>query len=65
MNFISILGLLALLGLAWILSYHHKQVRVRPIFWGLSLQFLFALIILRDDYWSYVGMGILALLLVT
>ncbi len=65
MNFISILGLLALLGLAWILSYHHKQVRLRPVVWGLSLQFLFALIILREDYWSYVGMGILGLLLVT
>ncbi len=65
MNFISIFGLLALLGLAWILSYHHKQVRLKPVFWGLSLQFLFALIILRLDYWSYMGMSILGLLLVT
>jgi len=32
MNFISIFGLLALLGLAWILSYHHKQVRLKPVF---------------------------------
>jgi len=65
MNFISIFGLLALLGLAWALSYHHKQVRLRPVLWGLSLQFVFALIILREDHWSYVGMGILALLLIT
>jgi len=64
MNFISIFGLLALLGIAWLLSYHHKQVRLKPVFWGLSLQFLFALIILREDYWSYVGMSILGFLII-
>ncbi|MFQ6677868.1 MAG: nucleoside transporter C-terminal domain-containing protein [Fidelibacterota bacterium] len=65
MNLISILGLLALLGLAWALSFNHKQVRLRPVFWGISLQFLFALIILREDYWSFIGMGVLGLLLIT
>ena len=65
MNFISIVGLLLLLGLAWLLSYHKREVNIRPIFWGIGLQFIFALIILREDYWSFIGMSILGLLIIT
>ncbi|NQU66752.1 MAG: NupC/NupG family nucleoside CNT transporter [Candidatus Marinimicrobia bacterium] len=65
MNFISIFGLFALLGIAWLLSYHKSNIKLKPILWGIGLQFLFALIILRSDYFSYIGMGILGLLLVT
>jgi CNT family concentrative nucleoside transporter len=64
MNWVSILGLLTLLGLGWAMSYHRREVRLRPVVWGLGLQFLLALIILREDYWSFVGMGLLALLIV-
>ena len=65
MNFISILGLLLLLGIAWILSYHRKEVSIRLIFWGIGLQLIFALIILREDHWSFIGMSILSLLIIT
>ncbi|MBL7014019.1 MAG: NupC/NupG family nucleoside CNT transporter [Candidatus Marinimicrobia bacterium] len=65
MNFISLLGLVALLGIAAALSYNFKQIKLRPIVWGLGLQFIFALIILRSDYLSFMGMGILGLLLLT
>ena len=58
MRFIGVLGMLALLGLAWSISYHRRDVRLRVVFWGLGLQFLFALIILREDVWSFVGMGV-------
>jgi len=58
MRFIGVLGLLVLLGLAWALSYHRRDVRLRVVFWGLGLQFLFALIILREDEWSFIGMGV-------
>lgn len=64
MNLISILGLLTLLGAAWLLSYHRRDIKFRIVIWGLGLQFLFALIILREDFWSFVGMGILGALLV-
>ncbi|MBT8402180.1 MAG: hypothetical protein KJO98_17010, partial [Rhodothermia bacterium] len=64
MNLISVLGLLALLGIGWAMSYHRRQVKLRPIIWGLSLQFVLALIILRDDVWSFVGMVLLGLLIV-
>ncbi len=65
MNPVSLLGLLALLGLAWLLSYHKRKVRLRPVVWGLGLQFTLALIILRADILSYVGMVLLGLLLVS
>lgn len=64
MNFVSVLGLLVLLGLAWAMSYHRREVRLRVVAWGLGLQFLFAVIILREDAWSFVGMALLGLLLV-
>ena len=65
MNFISILGLFLLLGLAWALSYHKREINIRPIFWGIGLQLIFALIILREDHWSFIGMSILGLLIIT
>ena len=58
MRFIGVFGLLVLLGLAWALSYHRRDVRLRVVLWGLGLQFLFALIILREDEWSFIGMGV-------
>ena len=60
MRFIGVLGIVVLLGLAWALSYHKRDVKLRIVFWGLGLQFLFAVIILRQDAWSFVGMSVLA-----
>ncbi len=64
MNFVSLLGLLTLVGIAWAMSVHRTRIQMRPILWGLGLQFLLAVIILREDYWSFVGMAIFGLLLV-
>ncbi len=64
MNWVSILGLVALLGIAWGMSYYRRDVKLRPILWGLGLQFVLALIILREDVWSFVGMGLLGLLVI-
>ena len=64
MNFVSLLGLLALLGIGWAMSYHRREVKLRPVVWGLGLQFVLALIVLRDDVWSFVGMVLLGLLIV-
>lgn len=60
MQFVSFLGLAVLLGIAWAISEHRSKIKLRTVVWGLSLQFLFAVIILRDDYWSFVGMAVLA-----
>jgi CNT family concentrative nucleoside transporter len=59
MRLIGVLGVLILLGLAWSLSYHRRDVPWRIVVWGLGLQFLFAVIILREDVWSFVGMAVL------
>jgi len=64
MQFLSLIGLVALLGLAWAMSYHPRRVRVRTVIWGLGLQFVLALIILKQDRWSFIGMAMLAALLV-
>ncbi len=64
MQFLSLIGLVVLLCLAWAMSYHPRRVRLRTVAWGLSLQFIFALIILKQDLWSFVGMVVLAALLV-
>jgi CNT family concentrative nucleoside transporter len=64
MELISILGLLAILSIAWAMSYHRREVRLRPVVWGLGLQFLFAVIVLRQDNWSFVGMALLATMIV-
>ena len=64
MKFVSIIGLLTLLAIAWAMSYHKKNVNLRTILWGLGLQFDFALIILQKDMWSFVGMALLGILLI-
>ncbi len=63
MEFISLIGLLVLLVIGWLMSYHRDRIPWRTIGWGLALQFLFAVIILRQDWWSFLGMGVFAFLL--
>ena len=41
-------------------SQFPTEQRKKIIFWGIGLQFVLALIILRQDYWSFIGMAILA-----
>ena len=44
---IGILGIGALLGIALLLSENKKGINIKTVAWGLSLQILFALIILK------------------
>ena len=64
MNYISLLGLLTLIGCAWAISVYRTDIKIKPIIWGISLQLIFALIILRQDYMSFIGMSILGTLLI-
>ncbi|GIV33172.1 MAG: hypothetical protein KatS3mg031_0707 [Chitinophagales bacterium] len=64
-SLISMAGMLTLLGLAWLLSYDRSAVNIRQLGWGLGLQVTFALIVLKDNYWSFIGMSILGLLIIT
>ena len=46
-QFTGIIGIGALLGIAYLLSENKKAINYRTIMWGLGLQFVFALLILK------------------
>src|SRR5580704_13083958 len=48
-RFTGILGLLTMLGLAYVFSTNRRAIRVKTVAWGLSLQILFAIFVLRVD----------------
>lgn len=43
----GILGILVILGIAYAFSTNRKQIRIKTIAWGLGLQFVFALLVLK------------------
>jgi concentrative nucleoside transporter, CNT family len=43
----GILGILVILGIAYAFSTNRKQIRVTTVAWGLGLQFVFALLVLK------------------
>ena len=49
-RYTGILGLLTMLGLAYIFSTNRRAIRVKTVAWGLSLQIVFAIFVLRIDY---------------
>ncbi len=49
-RFSGILGILALLALAYTFSTDRKAIRKVTVAWGLGLQFLFALFVLRTNF---------------
>ncbi len=63
---ISFLGLIVMLGLAWLLSVDRRVVPWRLIAWGVGLQFIFALLILRtaagEAVFGWINQIIVALL---
>ncbi len=61
---VSLLGLVVIVGLAWLFSRHRRRVRVRTVLWGMGLQLVLAVIILSDGTRSFVGMFLLVFLLV-
>jgi concentrative nucleoside transporter, CNT family len=49
-RFTGVLGILVVLGLAYLGSTDRKRIRWRTIFWGLGLQFSFAFLVLRFSF---------------
>ena len=47
---IAVLGLGVFVGVAYLLSVNRKAILWRPVLWGLSLQLLFALFILKTPF---------------
>jgi CNT family concentrative nucleoside transporter len=63
---LSLVGLLVFLGIAWALSTNRRAIRLRTILWGLGLQFVLALFVLRvpvgQQLFSWVGAKVTRLL---
>ncbi|KAK3103289.1 hypothetical protein FSP39_018224 [Pinctada imbricata] len=48
-NLISLAGIAIFILLFFVFSFNPAKVKWRPVFWGLAIQFIFALLILRTD----------------
>jgi CNT family concentrative nucleoside transporter len=48
-RFTGLLGLVAILAVAWLLSRHKRDIKLRILLWGLGLQFGFAVIVLKTS----------------
>ena len=49
-RFTGILGLLTMLGLAFAFSTNRKAIRIKTVAWGLGLQIVFAIFVLKIDF---------------
>ncbi len=49
-RFTGILGLVFILALCFLLSTHRRAVRLRIVLWGLGLQLLFAVLVLKTPF---------------
>ncbi|MBI3681631.1 MAG: NupC/NupG family nucleoside CNT transporter [Acidobacteria bacterium] len=49
-RFTGMLGLVAILAVAWLLSSHRRAIQPRLLAWGLGLQFLLAFLVLKTEF---------------
>src|SRR5712671_5921314 len=64
-RFTGLLGLVVILGVAYLLSNQRHAIRLRILLWGLGLQFLFAVLVLRTGFgkiFQAIGVGVNAML---
>jgi CNT family concentrative nucleoside transporter len=46
----GLLGIVSILAVAWAFSRHKKAIKPRILYWGLGLQFAFAILVLKTDF---------------
>src|SRR5437773_257038 len=64
-RFTGFIGLVVILGVAYLLSSQRHAIRLRILLWGLGLQFLFAILVLRTHFgkvFQAIGVGVNAML---
>jgi len=49
-RFTGLLGIVAILAVAWLLSRHKRAIKLRILLWGLGLQFGFAVLVLKTSF---------------
>src|SRR5450631_1560747 len=60
-RFTGLLGLVAIVGVAFLFSSNRRAIQPRVIFWGLGLQFGFAFLVLKTDFgkvFQAIGTGV-------
>ena len=50
LKFISLVGWLAMISIAWAISFNRKKFPWRTVIWGIGLQFMLALLILKTPW---------------
>jgi CNT family concentrative nucleoside transporter len=64
-RFTGLLGLVVILGAAWLMSSHKRAIKPRVLIWGLALQFAFAVLVLKTGFgtiFQQIGIGVNAML---
>ena len=64
-RFTGLIGLAVILTAAWLLSAHRRAIKGRILFWGLTLQFAFAVLVLKTGFgrvFQAIGVGVNAML---
>ena len=64
-RFTGVLGLAAILAIAWLFSAHKRAIKLRLILWGMALQITFAVLVLKTDFgkiFQAIGAGVNAML---
>ncbi len=64
-RFTGLLGIVVILGAAWLMSSHKREIKLRILFWGLTLQFAFAVLVLKTSFgaiFQKIGVGVNAML---
>jgi CNT family concentrative nucleoside transporter len=64
-RFTGLLGIVAILAAAFLLSAHKRQIKLRILAWGVSLQFAFAVLVLKTDFgkvFQSIGEGVNSML---
>ena len=50
MHLTGIVGLVVMLGAAWLFSTNRRAIRLKTVAWGLGLQFVFAVLVLKFEF---------------
>ncbi|HVP47445.1 MAG TPA: nucleoside transporter C-terminal domain-containing protein [Bryobacteraceae bacterium] len=64
-RYTGLLGIIAILTVAYLLSRHRRAIQLRVIVWGLGLQFAFAVLVLKTEFgkiFQAIGVGVSAML---
>ncbi|HTP33312.1 MAG TPA: nucleoside transporter C-terminal domain-containing protein [Candidatus Acidoferrales bacterium] len=64
-RFTGLLGLVVILGAAWLFSTHKRQIKLRLLAWGMGLQLAFAILVLKTEFgkvFQAIGAGVNAML---